>query len=119
MNIKEFREVIKQREYVEEISSGEWEEGIEKCLKKEIEILSENIPSTIEFLNNECNAEEYSWISEVLEDVVEIVPSREFIQCYKALMTKFPEEYSAYKIAGVVERAQTILNWEETNGKKD
>ena len=34
-------------------------------------ILSEDIPSTIEFLKTECAADEFSWISEVIDDVVD------------------------------------------------
>ncbi len=119
MKIKEFREVIARRKYVEEISYGEWAEGIEECRKKEIEILTEDVLETIEFLKNDCTAEEYSWISEVIDDVVEVVPSKELVQCYKDLMKKFPEECSKYNIAGSVESAEAILKWEKENGKKD
>ena len=117
MNIEKFREVIKQRENVEEISYGEWADGIEECQKKLIEILSEDIPSTIDFLNTECNATEYSWISEVLEDVIEKKPCSELVQCYKTLMAKFPEECETYNIAGCIEGAEAILKWEAEHGK--
>ena len=119
MNIEKFKEVIERRNYVEKISYGEWTEGIEECLKKEIEILTEDISTTIDFLKNECTADEYCWISEVLEDVVEIVPSKEFVQSYKELMTKFPEEYSKYHIAGCIENAEAILRWEDEHGKRN
>lgn len=119
MNIAKFREVIKQREYVEEISCGEWADGIEECQKSLIEILSEDIPSTIDFLNNECTAGEYSWISEVLEDIIEKHPNAELVQCYKALMIKFPEECAMYNIAACIEGAEAILKWENEHGKKD
>ena len=65
MRIEEFRKVIKER--IE--CPDEWDYGVERCWKKEIEILSEDIPSTIEFLMTECTADEYSWISEVIEDL--------------------------------------------------
>ena len=42
MKTEVFREIIKQREYVEEISCGEWADGIEECRKQEISILSED-----------------------------------------------------------------------------
>ena len=109
MNIELFKEVIARRIYVEEISQGEWGDGIEECWKKEIEILTEDIPSTIEYLQNDCTADEYSWISEVLDDIVELVPSRELVQCFKILMAKFPEECVKYNIAGSIESAEAIL----------
>ncbi len=114
MDINSFREVIKQREETD----NEWDYGIEQCWKKEIEILSEDIPSTIEFLKNECTADEYSWISEVIDDVVDKVPSKELVQCYTELMAKFPEECQKYNIKGVIEICEGILKWEEENGKK-
>lgn len=118
MRIDDFRSVIKRREYVEEISHGEWAEGIEECWKNEVEILSEDIPSTIEFLNNDCTASEYSWISEVFEDVIEKTSSRELVECYKALMSRFPEESATYNIAEIVEGAEKIVKWGEENGKE-
>ena len=61
MNIEKFRKVIARLIEVNEISNGNWEYGIEQCWKEEVEILSEDIETTIQFLNNECTADEYSW----------------------------------------------------------
>ena len=116
MRIEDFRKVIERREYVEKISSGEWAEGIEECQKKEVEILSEDVNSTIVFLKEECTADEYSWISEVIDILVEKTQSRELIECYKKLMTKFPEEYDTYKITECVEFAEAALSEGGDNG---
>jgi len=115
LRIDAFREIIKQREE----TNDEWAYGVEQCWKKEIEILTEDIPSTIDYLKNDCTAEEYSWISEVLDDIVERVPSKELVQCYKELMVKFPEECIEYNIAGCIESAEAILNWVDEHGIKE
>jgi hypothetical protein len=114
MDIIKFREIIKQREETDD----EWDYGVEQCWKREIEILSEDIQSTIEFLENECTAEEYVWISEVFDDIIEKKPSKELVACYKALIKKFPEECATYYIDGVVKDAEAILQWEKENAKK-
>lgn len=114
MKIKEFREIIHERAECH----TEWAYGIEQCWKKEIALLIEDIPSTIEFLRNDCTADEYSWISEVLDDVIEETLSRELLECYKALMNKFPDECKTYNIVGVIEICESILEWEEEDGKK-
>ncbi len=116
MRIDDFREVIRHREYVEEISCGEWADGIEECWKNEIAILSEDIPTTIEFLNNECTASEYSWISEVIENLVEVTQSKKLIECYKNLMFKYPEEYKEYNIASCIKVAEEVLKGDGSNG---
>lgn len=113
MDIKKFREVLKQRDEI----CDEWDYGVEQCWKSEIEILSENISSTIDFLKNECTADEYSWISEVIDDVIEKNPSKELVECYKSLMTKFPDECAVYNIAGVIEICEDILE-EKDDSKK-
>ncbi len=108
MDIIKFREVIKERIRLA-LDSDEWDYGIEQCWKKEVEILSEDVNSTIEFLRDECTADEYSWISEVIDDLAEETNSRELVECYKALMSKFPEECKKYNVAGSIEFAETIL----------
>ena len=104
-----FREIIKQREYVEEISCGEWADGIEECWRQEISILSEDIPGTIIFLKTECTASEYSWISEIIDDLAAQTQSRELIETYKSLMAKFPEECRTYNIAEIIQFAEEAL----------
>ena len=115
MRIEEFRKIIHEREQCHD----EWIYGVEQCWKKEIALLTEDIHSTIEFLKNDCTANEYFWISEILDDVVDIIPSKELVQCYKELMTKFPEEYSKYNIAESIENAEAILRWEDEHEKKE
>lgn len=119
MNIEKFREVIAHRIYVEDISMGEWYDEIEKCQNDVTNIITEDIPSSIEFLKNECTDDEYSWISEVLDEIVVITHSREFLEVYKSLKEKFPEEYEKYNIEGMIESAEGILEWEEEHGEEN
>lgn len=109
MKTELFREIIKQREYVEEISCGEWADGIEECWRQEISILSEDIPGTIIFLKTECTASEYSWISEIIDDLAAYTQSSELIETYKSLMAKFPEECRTCNIAEIIQFAEEAL----------
>lgn len=114
MNITKFREVIKKRTECH----SEYYDGIEECWEEEIKILSEDVPSTIDFLKNECTASEYSWISEVIDDLAGITKSKELVNCYKELMTKFPEECETYNIAGCIQFAEEALGGGVTNGEE-
>ena len=116
MNIVKFREIIKERVRIANECYNEWDYGIEQCWKQEINLLTDDIPSTIDFLINECTADEYSWISEVIDDVAEQTGSREFVMCYKNLMEKFPEECKKYNIAGSVQFAEESLKGSDHNG---
>ncbi|EOV9529293.1 hypothetical protein CN931_04910 [Bacillus sp. AFS054943] len=64
--------------------------GIQKSWNEIIEVLSENEENTIRYLEN-CSKEDLYWISEVFEDIAEIVQSKEFINCLRKLDKKFPE----------------------------
>lgn len=110
MNIELFRKIIQKREHVDEISQGEWSDGIEECCKQEIAILSENISETIAFLKSECTASEFSWISEIIEDLAAKTQSRELVEAYKTLMTKYPEECEIYSIDGCIQFAEWTLD---------
>ena len=109
MNIERFKECIKRREHIEDISCGEWSEGIEECWKEEVLILSEDIHGTINFLQKDCTASEYSWISEVIEDLIEQTQSRELLSCYKDLMCKFSSECQIYSIENSIKFAECNL----------
>ena len=90
MDVVKFREVIRERSEM----SDEWSFGIEQCWKKEIEILSQDIPSTIEYLKNECTADE----------------NREIIGAYKNLMIKYPDEYKKHNISSSIKFAEDALD---------
>ena len=119
MNIIEFKKIIQERRRIADECNDEWVFGIENCWKKEIEILSQDIPSTISFLRNNCTADEYSWISEIIEDLAEHTQNRELIVVYKNLMNKYPEEYKKYNISKSVNLALDLLNDEVNNGKEN
>ena len=98
MNIGKFKEIIRERCRIAAECRDEWSFGIEKCWNEEIEILGEDVDATISFLQNECTAEEFSWISEIIDNLVERTRSRELLQAYKNLADKFPEEKSRQSI---------------------
>ncbi|WP_296156736.1 hypothetical protein [uncultured Gardnerella sp.] len=113
MDVQKFKEVIKKRDETHD----EYDYGLEMCCKEEVEILSEDIPSTIAYLKNECTADEFSWISEIIEDLAEKTRNRELVECYKSLMAKFPEEAKRYHVDFCIECAEDVL--EDTDESSD
>ena len=105
MDVQRFKEVIKKRNETHD----EYDYGVEMCDKEEVQILAEDIPSTIEYLQNQCTADEFVWISEIIDDLAEKTRSRELVECYKNLMNKYPEETKEYHIGFCVECAEDFL----------
>ena len=69
--------------------------GTQACWDEMIDILSENITSTLNFFNTECADEEFYWISEIFEDIAERTQSKELIDVlYSRLATISPENHN-------------------------
>jgi hypothetical protein len=105
MITNEIKAAIKKRAE----TNDEWVFGVEQCWKEEIEILSRNMQETIDFLKNDCSADEFTWLSEVFEDVSEKTQSKEFIDTLHFLAKKFPEESAKYNIPEMIAFAEREL----------
>lgn len=64
--------------------------------------IAQNMTSTIEYLDNECTASEFSWLSEIFDDVFEKTESKEFLNCIKKTAERFPEECKKYNIIQII-----------------
>lgn len=109
--------IIEERESIED----EWDYGVEQCRKKLIALMTEDIDKTIEFLDNDCTNNQFSWLSEVFDEIAEITRSQEFIEALKRLAIKYPEETKTYNIMSFIESAEgTIeyLQWHESSSKE-
>lgn len=93
--------IIEERESVDS-----WDYGIEQCHKKLITLFTEDINKSIEFLDNDCTADQFSWLSEVFDEIAEITQSKEFIEALKRLAIKYPEETKTYNIMSFIESAE-------------
>lgn len=66
---------------------------IEDYRKVAIAMMSQNISETIEFIDKECNDEEFYWITELLEEVVEKTQSRELISVCRQRLSKVDRNF--------------------------
>lgn len=81
----------------------------EPFIKDAISLFSKNIPEAIEFLKNDCTEDEYSWISEIIEDIAAESESMELIQTYASLADKYPEETKDYNVKSFINSALAIV----------
>ena len=105
MDVQRFKEVIQKR-----INTvDEYYVGVEECWKEEIEILSEDVPSTVAYLKNDCTADEFAHISDIIDDLAAETQSREIVECYKNLGKKYPDMDKTFNFAGCVKYAEAAL----------
>ncbi len=114
MDIQSFKEVIKKRNETHD----EYDYGVEMCWKEEIEILSEDVPSTVAYLKNDCTPKEFFWISEIIDDLAVKTRSREIVEAYKNLGKKYPDMAKTFSFefcASYAEEALEIALQNDTN----
>ncbi len=105
MITEEIRKAIKNRTE----TNDEWEYGLDKCWKEEVEILTRNVEDTIWFFENECTADELSWISEVFDEILEKRPERRLYECILNTCKKYPKECEKYHIMQQLDGWDKIL----------
>ncbi len=105
----EFKAAIKYRIYVQEISDGEWDEGLQKAWNLLIDAVCKDIDESIEYIKNECTADEFSYLSEVMEEIAEKTQSQEFIDALYETAKKYPEETERYNILPFIQDAEELI----------
>lgn len=97
--IEKVKALIKERESIH----PEDYITIEKFWEKASTEFAKDIKALIEFMLNECTADEFSWILEFSEEIVEKTQSKEFIDCLYKVAEKYPEETKKYNIIENIE----------------
>ena len=105
MDVQRFKEVIHKRNETDD----EYDYGVEMCWKEEIEILSEDVPSTVAYLKNDCTADEFAWICEIIDDLAVKTQSREIVEAYKNLGSKYPDMAKTFSFEFCVAYAEEAL----------
>lgn len=105
MNIQLFKQIIHERENTDD----EWYTRVEELQEQLIDVLSEDIAGTNEYLRTECTADEFSWISEVFDEIAEKTQSKEFIAALRFLAQRYPEETKMYNIIPFIDSAELAI----------
>ena len=85
-----------------------WERS--PAINAEIELFTKNLQETIGFLDNDCTADQLSWMSEVFEEISAKLQSWDFIDALGRCADKYPEECKVYNIKECIEYAIGQLN---------
>jgi len=106
---KEFQEILTERES-HHINDNH---RIEKSWLRMTTFLSRDINQTIELLNT-ASEDEVLWISEVFEDIAEIVKSTAYIECLEHLVQKYPKANLSY-IVHIAKESHTFAVQKNNN----
>ena len=113
MSLKdEYVKIINLREEEDRKHLSELPDYWEKSpvINAEIELFAKNLQETIGFLDNDCTADQLSWMSEVFEEISAKLQSWDFIDALRRCADKYPEECQIHNIMDCIEYAIGQLN---------
>ena len=61
---------------------------------------------TIEFIENECTPEQFSWLSEIFDDITRTSKSKDFVEALRHTAEKYPETTKKYNIKYFIDCAE-------------
>lgn len=99
----------KYQDLVNERVNTDWEYKIDKICKALIELITDDnsgFNEFIEYMKTDMTSEEYVYLSEISDEISQIKPSRKFVEAYKGLAQKYPEETKYYQIMSFIEVAE-------------
>jgi len=106
MKIKDkYPEIIKLRQTEEELP---WDDM--KSIQATIQLFTASLQETIDFLDHDCTADQFSWMSEVFDEISEKLQSWEFIDALRRTAAKYPEETRKYNVLSFIETAEGMLS---------
>ena len=79
-------------------------------IKAEIELFTRNLPETVAFLDNDCTADQLSWMSEIFDEISAKLQSWEFIDALYRAAKRFPKEAEEYHILECIPYAEGQLS---------
>lgn len=107
MITEKIRQAIAHRATV----NDEWDYGVQQSQKAILSIISESPDDTIHFIENECTADELSWLSEIYDQMIDIFPSQRLIEALRKAADKYPEEVKKYNLDTCIDEAEGHLTF--------
>ena len=100
-----FSGLLSERRNIHSGSADEMENYYDKMSR----FIAEDLDNSIDFIENQCTAEEFVWLSEVFEEIAQKTQSRVFIQCLEQTVLKFPKESELYNLRFFIQDAESFI----------
>lgn len=75
-----------------------------------IQLVTQDVAATINFLDNECSEEQLVWLSEVFDEIAVRTQSKELLAALRRGCEKYPETTRKYNLLYFVESAAEFID---------
>ena len=77
-------------------TDDEWDYGVQQSWKEILSIISESLDDIVDFVENDCTADEFSWLSEIYNEIIDVFPSKRIITALRKTASKYPDEVKKF-----------------------
>lgn len=98
----EYNCLLEERKKMEEIV--DWDNT--PVIKEMVALFTRDMNETIEFVENECTAEQFSWLSEIFDEIAIASNSKAFIKALRHTAEKYPKTTEKYNITFFIDCAE-------------
>lgn len=85
----------------------------EPFIKNTVWLFAQYIQEVLDYLNHECTAEEFVWISEIIDDIASESKNVRLIQTYASLADQNSVEIKYYNIQSFIKSSMAIAkSWQ-------
>lgn len=92
-------------------TDDEWDYGVQQSWKEVLSIISESLDDTVRFIANDCTADEFSWLSEIYDEIIDVFPSKRIITALRKTASKYPDEVEKYNLNYCIDEAEGHLEF--------
>lgn len=92
-------------------TDDEWDYGVQQSWKEILSIISESLDDTVSFIENDCTADEFSWLSEIYDEIIDVFPSKRIITALRKTASKYPDEVEKYNLNYCIDEADGHLEF--------
>ncbi len=92
-------------------TDDEWDYGVQQSWKEVLAIISESLDDTVNFIENDCTSNEFSWLSEIYNKIIDIFPSQKIITALRKTASKYPDEVEKYNLNYCIDEAEGYLEF--------
>ena len=107
MMIEKLRKAIANRASTDD----EWDYGVQQSWKEVLAIISESLDDTVNFIENDCTPNEFSWLSEIYNKIIDIFPSKRIVIALRKTAIKYPDEVEKYNLNYCIDEAEGYLEF--------
>ncbi len=81
----------------------------EQWWKNISDFMAEQIIETINFIENNCSADDFILLSEIFEDITQKSNNKDFVRCIEKISKKYATECEEYNVFSVIQDCKKIL----------